>query len=230
MLSDLLVEIQILLTLHRRQTRILNRLDAVEPLHTSCTNVPHHHDTQRETVNGRQAFAVHLPAEEDFVGFDFGPGHANDVVHGFVVFEIGVCAVEFEMFGAVFEAAAGFDDFLQADADVFGVANGSFSPGSLGDFVALARVCEDLLDTAGTGALHCDHLLHAGESGLVHDVGHREGLGLVDQTIDVKVKLLFVDGGNASMVSNEVQIIGCDGFGCGQSLRWLASKVISSNR
>lgn len=85
-----------------------------------------------------KTLAVHLPAEQDFVGFDFAPRHTDHVVHGFVVLEVRVCTIKLKMLRAVFKTSAGLDQFLQADTDVFRIANRTFGPGSLRSFITLA--------------------------------------------------------------------------------------------
>jgi hypothetical protein len=42
-------------------------------------------DAERVAVDFGGGGIVHLPCEEDFVGFDFGPGDGDDVFHCFAL-------------------------------------------------------------------------------------------------------------------------------------------------
>ena len=58
----------------------------------------------------------------------FAVGDGDDVVVDLAFFEIGVCALEFDVGCAVFEAAAVFEDFFEADACPAGGSYGAFAP------------------------------------------------------------------------------------------------------
>lgn len=76
-------------------------------------------------MDARQRLAVHLPGEHDFVNLDFAIGNRYNIVVDVVLLEVGVCAEEFAVLPAVFETAAVFDDFFEADARVARGADGA---------------------------------------------------------------------------------------------------------
>lgn len=125
----------------------------VLPFCASSTDVACHDDTEWEPVDFGKWLAIHFPCQEDFVQFDFTPGNRDDIVHHMAFFEVSICAIQFEMLGSVFQAAAGFDDFLQADACPSGCADCTFAPWSVDQFVSVTRVQVDLFESSGTGAL-----------------------------------------------------------------------------
>lgn len=221
-LAHLLVEVQVLLALHGRQAGPLDRFDAVQPLDAARPNVPQHNHPQREPVDRRQRFAVHLPRQEHLVRLDFGPRHADQVVHRLVVFEVRLGPVELEVLGPIDQPAARLDHLLQADSRVFRRADRPFRPRRLWHFVALSCVQRDLLDAARARTLHGDELLDPRVFRLVHQVVEVERLGVRDQPVQRHAPLLLVDQRDPAVVAHKVQRVGRDGFVRHEPLRWLA--------
>ena len=85
--------------------------------------------------------------------------------------EVRLAAVELEVLRVLDQAAAVFDDLLEADACPLGGADGSFGPGRVDHLVAFAGVLGDLLDAARAAALDRDELADAGKEAFVLQVG-----------------------------------------------------------
>lgn len=222
MLSHLLGEVEVLLALHWGEGRVFDGLDAIEPLYASSSDVSKDHNAERVPVDARKRLAVHVPGQHDFICFDLGPWNADEIVHGLVVLEVGVGTVEFQVLRTIDQSATGLDDLLEADTSVSGIADCALRPWCLGNFVALARVLEDLLNAAGSRALHRDGLLHAWESGLIHDVIQRERLRLGNEAVEHEAEVFLVDNGDASVVSHEMKRVGRNHLVGDETLRRLS--------
>lgn len=92
--------------------------------------------------------AIHFPGENHLVCLYLGPRNADEVVHGLVRLEVSLGSIQLEMLRSILETTTVLDYLLQADADIFGGTDGPFCPWRLRDFVTLAGVKTDLLDTA----------------------------------------------------------------------------------
>lgn len=217
-LANLLVEVQVFLALDWCQTGCLDGLDPIQPLDTASTDVSHNHHSQGVSVDLGQGFPVHLPGKHHFVGLDLGPGHTDNIVHRFVVLEVGFGTVEFEVFAALKKTTAVLDDLLQADTDVFSCSDRTFSPRSLRNLITLTSVERDLLDTTGSRTLHGNHFLHARELRLVHQIIHSICLGVLDQTVKLQEELVLVDQWDTAVIPDEVKRVGCDRLGGSESL------------
>jgi hypothetical protein len=205
--------VQILLHLHRRQARVGNDVDAREPLAAARADVAHHHHPQRETMDGWEGFAVHLPREQHFVDFYFADRHRDGVVVHLAFFEVSVCAEELDVRAFIFQAAV-FQHLFQGDARPARGPDCAFAPGGVDELVAVAGVLRDLLDAAGAAALEGDDGGLAREEGFVLEGGEGDFLGGVDVAFDFEEVFAWVDFGDAAVVADEeVGVFGDFGLG-----------------
>lgn len=144
-------------------------------------------------MDGWQRRAIHFPTQKHFICLDLAPWNTNDIVHRLVILEVGVRTIELQMLSRLLEAAASFDDFLQADTKILGVANGAFCPWRLWHFVTLAGVEADLFDSPGSGALHGDHFPNPLKFRLIFEVFQREALWVIHQAVYIKAEVGFFD-------------------------------------
>ena len=187
---------------------VLDGFDSVQPLDASRANVAQDHHSEREAVDCRQGLAVHLPTQQNLVRFDLRPGNTDDVVHRCMGLEVSVGAVELEMLCAADQPTASFDDFFEADSDIFGRTDGSFGPWSLGYGVTLAGICVDLLDSARARALHRCQFGDSGKSRFILKVVQSEFLRVGDESVEIEVVLLLVNDRDTSVIPNEMEIVG----------------------
>jgi len=79
--SDLAVEIQVLLRLHRSSRWMADTFDSVQPLAGPGTYVSKDNGSKRIAMDFWELFAIHFPRKQNFVVLDFGPWGGYDVVH-----------------------------------------------------------------------------------------------------------------------------------------------------
>lgn len=173
-LANLLGEVEVLLALYWCARRVFDGFDSIKPFDASGANVTEHDDAERVSVDSGEDFPVHFPGQHDFINFNLGPGNTDEVVHGLVVLEVGIGPVELQMFSALDQTTAGFDDLLETNPDILRGTNSTLSSWSLRNFVTLTGILEDLFNTAGPGTLHRNGLLHPRKLGLVHEVVQSE--------------------------------------------------------
>jgi hypothetical protein len=208
--ADLRGIVDVFFHLDGRHGRIFDYIDARQPFAGARANVAHYDDAEGRAVDGGEGFAVHFPCEHHFVDFHFVRGHADGVVVDVALFEICVCAKEFNVGAGFFEAAAVLYHFFEGHADVACGTDGAFTPGRVDELVAVARIVVDLLDAAGAAALQCNSCGHAGEFCFVLELCEGDFHGLVDKAFDFEEVFSWVDFGDAAVIADEVVFVGSD--------------------
>ena len=205
--------VEILLHLHGRHGRGGDDIDAGEPLAAAGADVAHDHHPQRETMDRREGFAVHLPREQHLVDLDFADRHRDGVVVHLPLFEVRVCAEELDVRAFVLQPAV-FQHLFEGDARPARGPDCALAPRRVDELVAVAGVLGYLLDAAGAAALEGDDSGLAGEDGLVLEGGEGDLLGGVDEAFDFEEVLVGVDFGDAAVVADEeVGVFGDFGLG-----------------
>ena len=194
--------VEVLLHLHGRHARGGDDVDAGEPLAAARADIAHHHHSQWETVDSREGFAVHFPREQHLVNLDFADRHRDGVVVHLPLFEVRVCAEEFDVRAFILQPAV-FQNLFEGDARPARGPDCALAPGRVDELVAVAGVLGYLLDAAGAAALEGDDSGLAGEDGLVLEGGEGDLLGGVDEAFDFEEVLAGVDFGDAAVVADE---------------------------
>jgi hypothetical protein len=100
------------------------------------------------------------------------------------------------------------DHFLETYSRPFGSSNGTFTPWSVDQFIAISSILVDLFNATSARALKSDGLCRARENRLILQFFERNPLWVIHKAFDVEKESIIINLWYATMVANEVIGIG----------------------